>query len=75
VPTPTRTLHPCPTALDTSRVLLPPSTLSAAWDDDEAVQALRNRFVTGSWEEGAKRSGARPQVGGWDPLVLGRMRL
>ncbi|KAJ9526363.1 hypothetical protein QJQ45_009839 [Haematococcus lacustris] len=47
-------------ALDSSRVLLPPTLLSH-WEQPEAVQGLRNRFVTGDWAQGQQRSGARPQ--------------
>lgn len=45
--------------MDCSRVQLAASALQE-WVDDEAIEALRNRFVTGDWEEGKKRSAARP---------------
>ena len=32
----------------------------AAWEGEGAIQALRNRFVTGDWEEGQRRAAAAP---------------
>ena len=32
----------------------------AAWEDEQMVESLRNRFVTGDWAEGQKRAEARP---------------
>ena len=45
--------------LDSSRVLIAQQLL-AAWEEEEAVEALRNRFVTGDWAEGQKRAEAKP---------------
>lgn len=46
--------------LDCSRAA-PPAGFIAAWEDEEAVQGLRNRFVTGDWEAGKARAEARPR--------------
>jgi ribosome biogenesis protein BMS1 len=53
--------------LDTSRVV-PDAAALAAWDAAGAVEALRNRFVTGDWAEGKRRAEATPgeEEGGSD---------
>lgn len=35
-------------------------TAVAKWSEDSATESLRNRFVTGDWEQGAARGSARP---------------
>jgi hypothetical protein len=63
----------CPSALHCilifSWLTIPSSLLVShqvleAWADSAAVQALRDRFVTGDWEKGRKRSEARPDASG-----------
>jgi hypothetical protein len=52
--------------LDTNRLSLDLEALDV-WGDKEAVQALkRSRFVTGDWEGGEARDGARPRLGSDD---------
>jgi len=46
-------------ALDSARTAIS-TALLAAWEGRGAVEALRNRFVTGDWEEGRKRAEATP---------------
>ncbi|KAL3698605.1 hypothetical protein R1sor_012681 [Riccia sorocarpa] len=41
-------------AEDCSKFTLDPQALSN-WDDDEVIQSIRDRFVTGDWEKAAKR--------------------
>lgn len=55
--------------LDSTRVGVSAEAL-AAWLDSDALASLRNRFVTGDWEQGRARAGARPdgedgEVGGF----------
>lgn len=55
-------------ALDTCRVLLGAEALTA-WRGgtaEEMLGAIRNRFVTGDWAEGQRRSEARPAAGSED---------
>eukprot|EP00798_Chlamydomonas_sp_ICE-L_P024731 gene24731-10367_t len=49
--------------MDSSRIQISAARLST-WDDDDSVEQLRNRFVTGDWAEGQKRSEARPSGDG-----------
>ena len=49
-------------ALDSARTAIS-TALLAAWEGQGAVEALRNRFVTGDWEEGRKRAEATPGEG------------
>ena len=46
-------------ALDATKPLDEQDTLSK-WNDPEAMEQLRNRFVTGDWDAGAARNAARP---------------
>eukprot|EP00887_Chlorella_sp_A99_P004810 scaffold4.g4810.t1 len=48
-----------PDAPDCSRLPPGPEQLHK-WEDPGAVEALRNRFVTGDWDAGAARAAARP---------------
>lgn len=52
-------------AMDTSRAPVPPSALEH-WAEPQAVEELRNRFVTGEWAAGEARGAARPQEDGED---------
>ncbi|CAD7700942.1 unnamed protein product [Ostreobium quekettii] len=45
--------------LDSSRVVFPLDIVQK-WEGEGSAEVLRNRFVTGSWEEGRRRSEARP---------------
>ena len=47
-------------ALDSARTAIS-AALLAAWEGEGAIEALRNRFVTGDWEEGQRRASAAPQ--------------
>ena len=47
--------------LDCSKAATDAQTLSQ-WDDEERMESLRDRFVTGDWDEGARRGEARPQA-------------
>ena len=46
--------------MDSARTAIS-AALLAAWEGEGAVEVLRNRFVTGDWEEGQKRASAAPQ--------------
>lgn len=54
-----------PAEPDCSRPVLLASEV-AAWEDDAAVEGLRDRFVTGDWDAGEERAAARPGAGADD---------
>ena len=59
-------------AIDSTKVEEDPDALST-WDDPEAIEQLRNRFVTGDRDAGAARNAARPdeEESGDDDEVYG----